>query len=236
MKKIHILSVLGVSGSGKTEMVNSIMEYTNGIPEGKFKRFVDLKQVTTRKRRENEPEDAYVFLDNQEYQEYLDSGKLTAITKVNGNRYGTLFDIDELSNQYDLSETIFTVVANPLGHQSLLETVKDPIEGYEYNVKAVRIVPYNNIPYAQRENRDYKRLSEESIALDELNLISIENYTKTDPLSTLVLKPQKHRKVVTFEKDKKTYLFKDGYIWIRELGDLDEDWKRFIYIQSGKEN
>ena len=77
---MHMLIVIvGESGSGKTTLQNEMLKRG-------YRRIVT---ATTRKRRRNEPEDAYHFVSREEFGRMREAGELVESAVYNGNGYGT---------------------------------------------------------------------------------------------------------------------------------------------------
>lgn len=87
MENLKFLVIGGVSGVGKTYLRDALVQR---YPE----KYCVVKQVTTRSRRVDEPEDAYIFLkDKSEYDSLHD--QLVGRTEINGNYYGSLIVPEE---------------------------------------------------------------------------------------------------------------------------------------------
>ena len=71
--------LVGKTGSGKTEIARILTEYF---------RYDKLVTCTTRKRRDGEPIDAYIFMSDDEY----DKADMVLKTRYCGNRYGALVE------------------------------------------------------------------------------------------------------------------------------------------------
>ena len=77
---MHMLIVIvGESGSGKTTLQNELLKRGYGR----------IVTATTRKRRRNEPEDAYHFVSREEFGRMREAGELVESAVYNGNGYGT---------------------------------------------------------------------------------------------------------------------------------------------------
>lgn len=77
---MHMLIVIvGESGSGKTTLQNELLKRGYGR----------IVTATTRKRRRNEPEDAYHFVSREEFGRMQEAGELVESAVYNGNGYGT---------------------------------------------------------------------------------------------------------------------------------------------------
>lgn len=86
MENLKFLAIGGVSGVGKTYVRDALIE---AYPD----KYCRVRQVTTRNRRIDEPEDAYIFLDEHEYYNLRD--RLVGRTEINGNLYGSLIEENE---------------------------------------------------------------------------------------------------------------------------------------------
>lgn len=101
-----LLILIGHSGSGKTWLSNKLEK-----EHGWFR----MTQVTTRDRRIDEPEDAYSFINEKEYDDIKDS--LFGKTDVNGCKYGTCRTL--YHNKFNV------VVLNKKGLEDFLDKTKD---------------------------------------------------------------------------------------------------------------
>ncbi len=76
-----ILILVGPSGSGKTAVAGKLMEKYG---------YIKVRTVTTRKRREKEPEDAYYFMSTDEFESHRKAGDFAEIDRYGDNYYGML--------------------------------------------------------------------------------------------------------------------------------------------------
>lgn len=77
---MHMLIVIvGESGSGKTTLAEELLK----------KGYRRITTATTRKRRRDEPEDAYHFVSREEFGRMQEAGELIESAIYNGNGYGT---------------------------------------------------------------------------------------------------------------------------------------------------
>ena len=77
---MHMLIVIvGESGSGKTTLAEELLK----------KGYRRITTATTRKRRRDEPEDAYHFVSREEFGRMQEAGELVESAVYNGNGYGT---------------------------------------------------------------------------------------------------------------------------------------------------
>lgn len=74
-----LIVIVGESGSGKTTLQNELLKRGYGR----------IVTATTRKRRRNEPEDAYHFVSREEFGRMREAGELVESAVYNGNGYGT---------------------------------------------------------------------------------------------------------------------------------------------------
>lgn len=74
-----LIVIVGESGSGKTTLQNELLKRGYGR----------IVTATTRKRRRNEPEDAYHFVSKEEFGRMREAGELVESAVYNGNGYGT---------------------------------------------------------------------------------------------------------------------------------------------------
>ena len=74
-----LIVIVGESGSGKTTLQNELLKRGYGR----------IVTATTRKRRRNEPEDAYHFVSREEFGRMQEAGELVESAVYNGNGYGT---------------------------------------------------------------------------------------------------------------------------------------------------
>lgn len=247
LREINILAVMGVSGSGKTELVNSLSNHDQSQNKDMFsplrgrrspKKFVNLEQVTTRSRRSNESVNSYKFLTETEYDILVGDNKLTAKTQVGDYRYGTILDTNALAEKYDIDNTIFTIVVNAKGYYSLKSHVDT--NGFQLNMRGLRVVPHGNKPYVQRKGRNYKEISEESIELNTIedsdgsSIHRIHNAKKTNGFKLFFLKAFTRRNISSFGGNDELYRFKDSFDVIREMGDVDNDWEEYVSLKSSQ--
>ena len=78
MKKI--IALFGKSGCGKTTVLNYISDNF---------RYNKIVTSTTRKRRDGEPEDAYHFLNEEEFSSKIKNDEFVEYVNYSGNYYGT---------------------------------------------------------------------------------------------------------------------------------------------------
>lgn len=78
----QIICLVGPSASGKTTIAEAL------VKTGKF---IAPQSVTTRQRREGEPEDAYQFIDLQVFHDLVAKNGLVESTCYNGNYYGLTY-------------------------------------------------------------------------------------------------------------------------------------------------
>lgn len=74
-----LIVIVGESGSGKTTLAEELLK----------KGYRRITTATTRKRRRNEPEDAYHFVSREEFGRMQEAGELVESAVYNGNGYGT---------------------------------------------------------------------------------------------------------------------------------------------------
>lgn len=74
-----LIVIVGESGSGKTTLAEELLK----------KGYRRITTATTRKRRRNEPEDAYHFVSKEEFGRMREAGELVESAVYNGNGYGT---------------------------------------------------------------------------------------------------------------------------------------------------
>lgn len=74
-----LIVIVGESGSGKTTLAEEMLK----------KGYRRITTATTRKRRRNEPEDAYHFVSKEEFGRMREAGELVESAVYNGNGYGT---------------------------------------------------------------------------------------------------------------------------------------------------
>ncbi len=103
MKKI--IAIIGKSGAGK----NFYFDYLRqNYPEFNY-----IKRVTTRPRRDNEPEDSYFFIDNEEYAKLFFS-ELIEVGTFREWFYGT-------PKGQIIDDTVNIGIFDPLGVEQLIE-------------------------------------------------------------------------------------------------------------------
>ena len=92
---MHMLIVIvGESGSGKTTLQNELLKRGYGR----------IVTATTRKRRRNEPEDAYHFVSREEFGRMQEAGELVESAVYNGNGYGT--PASEIANALETGRNV----------------------------------------------------------------------------------------------------------------------------------
>lgn len=74
-----LIVIVGESGSGKTTLADELLK----------KGYRRITTATTRKRRRDEPEDAYHFVSKEEFGRMQEAGELVESAVYNGNGYGT---------------------------------------------------------------------------------------------------------------------------------------------------
>lgn len=74
-----LIVIVGESGSGKTTLAEELLK----------KGYRRITTATTRKRRRDEPEDAYHFVSREEFSRMRKAGELVESAVYNGNGYGT---------------------------------------------------------------------------------------------------------------------------------------------------
>lgn len=74
-----LIVIVGESGSGKTTLAEELLK----------KGYRRITTATTRKRRRDEPEDAYHFVSREEFGRMQEAGELVESAVYNGNGYGT---------------------------------------------------------------------------------------------------------------------------------------------------
>lgn len=74
-----LIVIVGESGSGKTTLAEELLK----------KGYRRITTATTRKRRRDEPEDAYHFVSEEEFGRMRKAGELVESAVYNGNGYGT---------------------------------------------------------------------------------------------------------------------------------------------------
>ena len=74
-----LIVIVGESGSGKTTLAEELLK----------KGYRRITTATTRKRRRDEPEDAYHFVSREEFGRMREAGELVESAVYNGNGYGT---------------------------------------------------------------------------------------------------------------------------------------------------
>ena len=77
-----LIVIVGESGSGKTTLAEELLK----------KGYRRITTATTRKRRRNEPEDAYRFVSEEEFRRMQEDGSLAESAVYSGNGYGTPAD------------------------------------------------------------------------------------------------------------------------------------------------
>lgn len=235
--KINILCILGASGSGKTILMDKLIKHYSDVYDNVsgVKTFIKIPQVTTREKRENEDDDAYKFISEKEYDYLCSQNKLTARTTVVGKRYGAFLDVPNLRNRYNIDKTIFVIVVNASGLKSIKNFIKEDNEN-KYNLRNIIVRPHNNIPYTVRKNRNKEEISKEMIDLAEIkDATIIENIIPSNILAEAIelFKINKNDFIVL---DNKKYYFKNAQYVVKELGDISDEWRKFLYIESDKKD
>ena len=89
-----LIVIVGESGSGKTTLQNELLKRGYGR----------IVTATTRKRRRNEPEDAYHFVSKEEFGRMQEAGELVESAVYNGNGYGT--PASEIANALETGRNV----------------------------------------------------------------------------------------------------------------------------------
>ena len=153
-KKINILSIGGITGSGKDYLVTQLL-----IKSDLFHR---TKQTTTRPKR-NEKDCNYDFLTKEEF-DYVDSrGHYIARTDIGENKYGT--HIDKLD-----CEKINLVIVNTMGLESLNKLNKQQFNVIHLGVFVDKETAVSGIPEEEVE-RLSRSFEEESKVYELCNYI-----------------------------------------------------------------
>lgn len=135
----HYVAIVGMSGSGKSYFRDKFLNLYGGDDKLILGVTVkNLKQVTTRAQRADEPDDAYKFITEDEYTQLSDH--LIARTTVSNRHYGTLDDLQD--------KEIGFVIVNPQGARDLLAYLED-----QPDTKFTCIFIRSN-QYDDRGNRD----------------------------------------------------------------------------------
>ncbi len=77
-----LIILSGCSGAGKSTIIKGLLEKNNKI---KF-----IKTCTTRKKREGETDDSYIFVSREDFDKKLKNGEIFEYEEIHKNFYGTL--------------------------------------------------------------------------------------------------------------------------------------------------
>lgn len=164
---MNIILLCGSSCSGKTYIRDNILINSNSNNI----KFNKVTQVTTRAPRDNEEKNnSYIFLSENEYNDYNNSNLLIAKTNVNGKRYGTL-----LSSLIDEDNTYNIIIVNKLGWLSFMESYKnDELKFDNLNIKTVRVL--SDIPTEELKSEHDRSLEFIYNEINELDSIPTDCY------------------------------------------------------------
>ena len=87
-----LILISGSSGAGKNTIIDHLMQRNDNIRL--------LQSCTTRKRRKNEKENAYIYLSKEEFDEKLKNGEIFENEEIHQNFYGILnSSLEEVLNE-----------------------------------------------------------------------------------------------------------------------------------------
>lgn len=154
MKKI--LLVCGISGTGKSTLVK---ELCKKYPE----EYLKLNQFTTRKKRENENKDDYIFLkDEREVNIIKDKYNIFAENISKEGHYGTI--------DTSKDDMISCVVVNRKGWDSAMKYLVNKYRPEECKIRTLKVEVFDKNLLPKREGRD-----EEFVRNEEISLFGIED-------------------------------------------------------------
>lgn len=92
------ITISGISGAGKTTLINFTLNHYNN--------FEYPKCITTRKERQNDSKDRYIFATVEEFENYISERELLEYQCYRGNYYGTLRKCyDEINDRGNIAIT-----------------------------------------------------------------------------------------------------------------------------------
>lgn len=155
MKKI--IAIMGKSGAGK----NFYFDYLRqNYPEFNY-----IKRVTTRPRRDNEPEDSYFFIDIEEYTKLFFSSELVEVGTFREWFYGT-------PKGQIIDDTINIGIFDPLGVEQLIE---------HYGEQNIQII-YIDCSSKYRLIRSLERISSEEDVQEVIRRYKVDEEDFSDLL------------------------------------------------------
>ncbi len=142
MTKYPIIALVGHSGSGKTTIMEKVLER---LPDDVFR----IKYLTSRPKRDASDDLSYYFLTPEEFKRMEDNGELATHTEYSGFHYGT-------------SHANLAMLAEKFGIQAYTQQSIENIRKAGYEVIAVKIVP-DKVDYRGNEKRRQDDIDREKI-------------------------------------------------------------------------
>lgn len=170
MKKLNMVYILGLSGSGKSYLARLLNGKTLEINNKDIK-FKKLTQVTTREPREEEKDskeiDTYRFITDTEYENGYRWNCFATMTHYTGGKYGTIMpEIKEIQD-----DAVFLTIVNKDGLYNAIERLEERY-GDEFDINYTIAVIINTRNCTKLESRACRDRALESKELD----IIIEKY------------------------------------------------------------
>lgn len=161
MKKGYLIIVGGQSGVGKTTLINELTK--------KFEKYIRPLSFTTRKRRENENNSEYEFVNEEVFKQLESSGKFATIDFVYGNMYAMSYE--DVNKKLDSGSLVIKEI-HPKNHNKITEKFE--------NVITV-LIKGNKKNNKVREEDSFYYLN-----IDECNFDIIVNYNENDNIENVI--------------------------------------------------